>query len=176
MLEADPGYEFPKVLDDHRINNFEYQARDADSHQTPRAAHIRKVYPRDEEPPGLEEANRHRILRRGIPYGSEFIQGEPAYEAGGNLQDPKQDRGLLVLCYQSSIARGFEFIQQSWADTADFPQSGDGEDPVSAQADGLPFSLPPTAHLALTSWMRLTGGEYFFCPAKSQVAALAQPS
>ena len=61
------------------------------------------------------------MLRRGNPYGPEFQPTEPPYAQGPVGDD--RDRGLLFLCYQSSLARGFMFVQQSWDNTSDFPQN-----------------------------------------------------
>ena len=44
---------------------------------------------------------RHRIIRRGMPYG-----------ARGS-----DDSGLAFVCFSSSIADGFEFIQRTWCNT-----------------------------------------------------------
>jgi deferrochelatase/peroxidase EfeB len=44
----DPGTTKPDVLEKHRINAFGYST-DPDGTQVPRAAHIRKAYPRDQE-------------------------------------------------------------------------------------------------------------------------------
>ena len=61
-----------------RNNNFEY-GDDDQGLIVPRAAHIRKVYTRDETLPGLKDAEdsesvtqTHRLLRRGIPFGTSF--------------------------------------------------------------------------------------------------------
>jgi len=64
---SDPAAATPAVLTDDQINNFDYEPGDADGSRVPRAAHLRKVNPR-----GKAEAKRHRMLRRGIPYGPEF--------------------------------------------------------------------------------------------------------
>jgi Dyp-type peroxidase family len=168
----DPSTADPRVLDDDHINKFAYQEHDADGHLTPRAAHIRKVYPRDETPPGAEEADRHRMLRRGIVYGSEFTSTEPPYPGAGPVPDT-QDRGLLFLCYQASIARSFEFVQQSWANTVDFPQAGDGLDPIISQDNpAAPFPLPANPHLTTLRWVTTTGGDYYFTPAISALRFL----
>ncbi len=49
------------------------------------------------------------MIRRGIVYGHEFQESEPPHPCTGAVPDD-QDRGLLFVCYQSSIARGFEFV------------------------------------------------------------------
>jgi len=50
--------------------------------------------------------NRHRIMRRGITYGDLLPEG-----AG----DDGKDRGVIFMCLQASLARGFEFVQSQWA-------------------------------------------------------------
>lgn len=170
---SDPSTADPTVLDDNRINNFEYQQHDADGLRVPRAAHIRKVYPRDQQPPGEADAERHRILRRGIPYGPEVVSGESAYPGSGAVPET-QDRGLLFICYQASIANGFAFIQSQWVNAPDFPQAGDGVDPIiSQQHDGATFTMPPHGPLTLSRWVITTGGGYFFSPSLSAVAELS---
>jgi deferrochelatase/peroxidase EfeB len=129
--------------------------------------------PRSSNPPGKAESNRHRILRRGIPYGPEFQPGEQPY--GQEPVGDDRDRGLLFVCYQASLARGFNFLQETWANARDFPQSGDGEDPIISQALAeREFNLPPqTAHLMMARWVFTTGGEFFFSPSIAAIAQLA---
>ena len=57
-------------------------ARDPAGRVVPRAAHIRKVYPRDSQTRdgGESETQTHRLLRRGIPYGPSY-DGTPASAA-----------------------------------------------------------------------------------------------
>jgi Dyp-type peroxidase family len=169
----DPSAAHPNVLDDSHINHFDY-ADDQDGQRVPRAAHIRKMNPRAEEPPGRGEANRHRILRRGIPYGPEFEPGEPPYPGGPAVPD-NQDRGLLFLCYQGSITRGFEFVQAQWANRSDFPQGDDGRDPIISQDIASPdfFLASSNAHLTMARWVQTTGGEYFFAPSIEAIQTLA---
>jgi deferrochelatase/peroxidase EfeB len=170
---ADPSAATPAVLEDGQINNFDYEPGDADGSRVPRAAHIRKMNPRSSNPPGKAESNRHRILRRGIPYGPEFQPGEQPY--GQEPVGDDRDRGLLFVCYQASLARGFNFLQETWANARDFPQSGDGEDPIISQALAeREFNLPPqTAHLMMARWVFTTGGEFFFSPSIAAIAQLA---
>lgn len=169
----DPSVADPSILSDERIDNFDYDA-DPDGKLVPRAAHIRKTNPRSATPPGKDESNRHRILRRGVPYGPEFAPGEAAY-GQGPVPD-NQDRGLLFLCYQASIARGFEFVQSQWANQDGFPQAEDGRDPIISQDVADPkFTLPrdPEAlHLTLARWVITTGGEYFFSPSIAAIGTL----
>ena len=59
-----------------RANDFLYQdnriggVSDTDGYGCPLGAHIRRSNPRDALPGGGERTMRHRIIRRGMPYGS----------------------------------------------------------------------------------------------------------
>ena len=87
--------------DEKRNNDFEF-GDDPEQRKCPYAAHIRKVYPRDDT--GNEaEVQRHRIIRDGIPFGPELAPGETT---------TKHSRGLMFVCYQTSIERQFEYIQR----------------------------------------------------------------
>jgi Dyp-type peroxidase family len=166
--------------EDQVNNDFSYEPQDGDGHLVPRGGHIRKAFPRDEEPPGRAESERHRILRRGIPYGPEFEAGEAPY--GETPPPDDRDRGLIFLCYQASIAEQFEVVQRRWADNleGDFPQAGDSKDPIIAQdeSDEPSFAFPPDhagdAHLAVKRWVQNTGGEYLFSPSIDGLKALAR--
>ena len=63
---ADPSLADPTLLGAVRVNNFEFGG-DPEGLLVPRAAHIRKVYPRDEDTPTGGEAGTqtHRMIRRG---------------------------------------------------------------------------------------------------------------
>jgi Dyp-type peroxidase family len=173
---TDPGIANPAALDDSVINNFEYEGPDHDGMQVPRAAHIRKAYPRDQQPPGEDEAERHRILRRGIPFGHSFSpEAAPGTPYAGDVKFP-DDRGLCFVCYQRSIASQFEFIQTQWVNPSDFPEPGDGIDPIISQAQSQEMSLPGGAATPLQlarRWVTTTGGEYFLSPSISALTQFA---
>jgi galactose oxidase len=176
--------------DDLLVNNFEFSA-DAAGRRCPFAAHIRKSYPRDDiTPAGAGEATdferrdvsekstqTHRILRAGIPYGEEV--GEDEQIQGTTLRD----RGLMFVCYQTSIERQFEFILKQWVNNPDFPPGQEtSEDPILGQtADrvrhfrgaGMNYPHGPTTppiEIA-RDFVIPTGGGYFFVPS---IRALAQ--
>jgi Dyp-type peroxidase family len=170
---GDPAATHPELLSPAKINAFTYQQQDADGHLVPRAAHIRKTNPRDENPPDPGVVAHHRILRRGIPYGEDFTAGEPDYPASGPVP-AGQDRGLLFICYQASIDDGFEFVQQPWANTATFPQDGDGQDPIISQnSDPRTATIPPHGPVSMPQWVTTTGGDYFFSPSLAALGTLA---
>lgn len=85
------------------------------------------------------------------------------------------DRGLLFVCYQGSIARQFEFIQSTWANRPDQPDTG-GHDPIIGLAHPtrtfqVPGKQPP---LSVANFVATTGGEYFFQPSIAALKTLAQ--
>jgi Dyp-type peroxidase family len=160
--------------DRNRNNNFAY-GDDPFQRKCPYAAHIRKVYPRDDAG-SLAEAQRHRIIRAGIPFGPEVEPGETT---------TRHSRGLMFVCYQTSIERQFEYIQRNYANNPDFvggktrPGGGavtPGHDPIIAQVPGNgvremdePYPNYPggsrrsTLHL-MQQFVVLTAAAYFFMP------------
>ncbi len=67
------------------------------------------------------------------------------------------------------------FVQGMWANAQDFPQAGDGADPIISQAlQAREFNLPPqTTHLMMARWVSTTGGEFFFGPSVTALKQLA---
>ena len=62
----------------------------------------RASYPRDAGPwrGAAAEVERHRLLRRGIPFG-------PPWPDTG-------EHGFVFLAYRTSIVRQFEYVQRKW--------------------------------------------------------------
>ncbi len=174
--KGDPSEKQRSILDANRINNFEF-GDDADGELVPRAAHIRKAYPRDSRTPtgGEADTQTHRIIRRGIPYGASFRQGAP----NGSPEGGDADRGLLFLGYQASLERQFEFVMSQWFNKTDHPERGDGHDPVISQVRRTKeFRLPGgrPAHLTMQPFIFTTGGGYFFQPSISALRMLSSPA
>lgn len=170
--------------DPMKNNDFDF-AIDAHQRRCPYAAHIRKTYPRDDlndaGPPSLAgkageaSVQTRRLRRAGIPFGPELRDGEAV--------GTEASRGLMFVCYQTSITDQFEFVQRSWANNPDFvfgkqrPGGGPvtpGHDPIIGQAGGartmdepLPNypagSLRSTLDLT-TQFVDSTGAGYFFMP------------
>jgi Dyp-type peroxidase family len=194
---ADPGTARPPLAEDPvLVNNFEYGDDDGDDPRrliVPRAAHIRKVYPRDQVPHhefALPPANAqddaesrtqtHRILRRGIPYGASL-------GTEGEAGQPDAPRGLLFLCYQSDLERQFEFVQKHWVNDRNFPREATGVDalistrPPGSAGDpmaGCPFHPngdETACPVTIQRFIRTRGGEYFFSPSLTALANMLNP-
>jgi Dyp-type peroxidase family len=181
--DADPSLTDSTLLDPERINAFDYRNKDNDLRddskglRVPLAGHIRKVYPRNQFIPGEHNAERRRILRRGVAFGESFDPTAPAGSpAAGDATFP-DDRGLLFLCYQRSINDQFEFLMNAWVNNPDFPEPGEGIDLVIGQRDAVrPFELPGgevTPFDAPKRWVITTGGGYFFQPSVIALRSLA---
>jgi Dyp-type peroxidase family len=183
-LERAPLYDNPALGGDEKRNNdFEFRD-DPYQRKCPYAAHIRKVYPRDDT--GDEaEVQRHRIIRAGIPFGPEVEPDETT---------TKHSRGLMFVCYQTSIERQFEFIQRHYANNALFVggkmrPGGEavmpGFDPIIGQAadNGLremdePYPNYPSGNRRTTlkmpkQFVELTAAGYFFMPSITALRTLS---
>src|SRR5262249_33925694 len=129
-LALSPDAPDPALADDPaRINDFSF-AGDDDGVRCPLGAHIRRANPRDAK--GFFEgrlSNRHRIIRRGRSYG-------PPLPADATADDG-QERGLVFVCFNTSIERQFETIQALWVDDGDPFGLGPDKDPlIGCPADG----------------------------------------
>lgn len=172
---------------------------DANGAKCPFSAHIRKAYPRDDGPmdptvppppdPKLSEAatQTHRLLRRGLPYGtvSSSTPEAPIFD--------EVDRGLQFLAYQTSIDNQFEFVIKNWVNAPDFKEpinpkpdgnpknQGGGYDPILGQNGtpgngrkrfftlSIPDPMDPTKATSVQlatdkDWVMPTAGGYFFTP------------
>ncbi|WP_298952252.1 Dyp-type peroxidase [uncultured Methylobacterium sp.] len=142
-----PLQDEPAIGGDPLLNNdFEFGS-DPRQRRCPYAAHIRKTYPRDDlvrlllpDGDGESVVQTRRIMRAGIPFGPEVTDEETEDHA------THHERGLMFVCYQTSIVEQFEFIQRDWSNDPGFlfgqtrPGSGEavepGHDPIIGQASG----------------------------------------
>lgn len=157
--------------DKTRINDFRY-ADDPHGHRCPIGSHVRRVNPRDGMDRDARLTKRHRMIRRGMPYGAALAGSEQAADgeadAGG--------RGLVFVCFVASIERQFEFVQQEWCNHGerlglggdrDFltgrPATGDepankvtirGRSPVFLEQPRQPFVVTKGGYYLFTPGMR----------------------
>ncbi len=156
-------------------NTFGFLDHDPDGIKCPIAAHIRRANPRDARDGNADTSQkvvaRHRILRRGRKYGPS-ISIEDAI-AG---RDDGTPRGLYFVGLGASIARGFEFIQQSWLRNPGF-HGLDGESDPIVSAGGCPFTIPTDPiRIRLPAVPRIVttlGGGYFFMPSLAAIERLS---
>jgi Dyp-type peroxidase family len=149
-------------------NDFRYGS-DRDGMRCPVGAHVRRSNPRDAL--GFEGhlSFRHRMIRRGMPYGKVL----PA----GVLSDDGVDRGLVFVSFQASISRQFEGVQVQWCNAGNIFGLGHDKDFLLGDPHGTgkmtvqgspPFFLSPQE-----VFVRTRGGEYLFVPGITALAALA---
>jgi Dyp-type peroxidase family len=197
VLYPEPNEPDKKKL--HPINRFLY-SQDPDGFGCPLGAHVRRANPRDDFGWQGRLTKRHRIIRRGMPYGR-LAFDEPGALFDPNVEDldPDHDkgRGLMFICYQASIARQFEVIQQRWLNDGDpfwlggdrdfLTISGNRPDPDAPLEGGNGWSegeeasggkmtiqgTPPSFLAPQPSFVTLKGGEYFFTPGLAALRALA---
>ena len=125
-------------------NNFGY-ADDARGLRCPVGAHIRRTNPRDALDPHGRLSRRHRIIRRGMP-----------------LED---EDGLMFACYQASIERQFEFVQELWCgDGSAFGLGDDADFLVGPEEGKMTVQGNPPTLLPLKRFVTMRGGDYFFAP------------
>lgn len=125
----------------------------------PVGSHVRRANPRGSLGFGGRLEHRHRLLRRGIPYGPPYRVDEAGAEAD------QADRGLIFACYQSDLAMAFEFVQSTWLLDGDTFGLGDDQDPVLG-TDGGAFRLGGAAPVRLDGQptVRVRGGAYLLMP------------
>jgi Dyp-type peroxidase family len=155
-------------------NDFRY-TRDTEGLECPLGAHIRRANPRDalDPDPGPDGGDglltfRHRIIRRGMPYGPPLPPG---------VLDDEEQRGLVFVCFNASISRQFESVQRQWLNDGNVFHLGHDSDfllganervgKMTVQ-DDPPFILHPQEAFVVTK-----GGEYLFAPGLTGLAAIA---
>jgi Dyp-type peroxidase family len=154
---------------DPRANAFRYAEHDADGRRCPLGAHIRRTNPRDALGFDGLLSFRHRIIRRGMPYGRPLAEGA--------TEDDHVDRGLVFVCFNASISRQFEGIQAQWINDGNVFHLGHDSDFLMGHPHGTgkmtvegdpPFFLGPQGPFVTTR-----GGAYLFVPGMRALAALA---
>ena len=101
---------------------------------------------------------RHRILRRGKPYGPPLfdpavltkLEQPEALQAIVDLVDDGQPRGVHFLCANANIKSQFEFIQQVWVNNPAFGGLLNNRDPLVGDNDAAAsvMVIPGQCYLA----------------------------
>ena len=131
------------------LNDFTYGA-DPEGLRCPIGAHIRRTNPRDSLDPEWRFTNRHRIIRRGMPYA-----------ANGRGANP----GLIFVCFQASIKRQFEFVQSEWMGHGNAFGLGSDPDFIGGPSAGkMTIQGAPPRFVPMRRFVITRGGGYFFAP------------
>lgn len=157
--------------------------------RTPTFSHVRLANPRDSKPRDMthgqtspvantEEGAKHRILRRGIPYGPAWAkQNRKMNEVNLDQINREADRGLLFLCFQRDIEMQFEEIQKQWSFYENYPIREQGAAPVpDPHAELKRLLVEAGSKGGFERFVTTTGGGYFFSPSKSGLKNLAKYS
>lgn len=156
-LVVPPGS--PNPLDKASWNDFTY-ANDPDGNGCPLSSHVRRANPRDDLHFEGRRVNRHRIIRRGMPYGKAF-----------NAEDPDDGpRGLIFIAFNARIEDQFEFIQEQWLNCGRTFRLGDDADPIAGNGENIRIVIngeTPVLHTEAKPFTKFLGGDYFFVPSIS---------
>lgn len=171
---------------------FTFQERDPEGHGCPIGAHVRRANPRDSrpvepDPQRLEGGSadlegslalRHRMLRRGIPYGRPSAAGTWAGQSVPETVGDEGERGLLFIALVGDIHRQFEFVQAHWMSDGNAFRLGSDRDVVSGAApEGSKFIAQgpdPTFVRQDRQVVTCRGGEYFLLPGISALRRIAR--
>jgi Dyp-type peroxidase family len=166
-------------------NSFQFLPHDEKGYSCPIGSHIRRANPRDtlvnDNPAeSFKTCSRHRVVRRGIPYGPPAFT--PDAIANGHapvgLKDDGHVRGLHFIAINASITRQFEFLMQSWFNSTFFASQFDDTDPIVGNNNDRSFITiqeePYRRRLSLPRFVIVRGGAYFFMPSLRALHYLAQ--
>jgi hypothetical protein len=79
----------------------------------------------------------------------------------------------VFACYQVSIGDQFEFLQNAWADNANFPANNDGPDPVVGPPGSATTPAAATNPVNFGRFISVEGALYCFTPSIPTLTALA---
>ncbi len=167
-LAVSPDHPDPAVVaDPSRANGFDF-TDDPDGYACPIGAHIRRANPRLSLPFDGKLVARHRLVRRGLPYGPPLPPG---------VSDDGSERGIVFACFQADLERQFEFIQSQWFGDGNAFGLGTDQDPLLGTDDGgklVVNGAPPVFASPLRRVITVLGGEYFFAPGINGLGYLSQ--
>jgi Dyp-type peroxidase family len=167
---------------------------DPDGVRCPLGAHIRRTNPRDglgaKPADSVGLVNRHRIFRRGRTFGlpappETWPAGIDPVVAEAGPPDADGERGVVFIGLGASLARQFEFVQQSWINNPKFAGLYDENDPITGSAHrqmtessaGFDFTAPgPVLNDRIelpAKYVRCMGGGYFFLPGRDALQSIS---
>jgi deferrochelatase/peroxidase EfeB len=177
---------------EHRTS-FEYMKLDPHGYRCPLGAHIRRANPRDNiledsAKESLLTTSRHRIIRRGIPYGPRAVHPDVLDDVAApiTIQQPDTERGLLFIVVNASIKRQYEFVQEEWANNVAFNGLFSNPDAIISataaaacgtthRASDMTMQAQPLRSrlLDVPRFVDVRGGAYLFMPSLTTLRYLA---
>jgi Dyp-type peroxidase family len=171
-------------------NDFDYTPTDPDGLACPVGSHIRRSNPRDalvgnSPDESYKTSNRHRIIRRAITFG--ITPDDPVdrlleeNRAPLDLEDTGRPCGIHFFAVNSNLSNQFEFIQQTWANNANFNALLDNRDPLIGDNDQRTHMTVPCRPLRkvvqnVPRFVTVGGGAYLFMPSMTTLRYLAGPA
>ncbi len=166
-------------VEDKGIFDFMYYEEDKHGYKCPIGSHIRRTNPRDsfDDNPldSIETSNKHRLLRRGRPYGPPIC---PEMNIANiiSTEEDQQERGLVFVCFNTDISRQFEFVQHTWSNNRKFDGLYNDVDPIMGVQGDYNENMMNTTQFEvqacpfrrryrnIPSFVTVKGGDYFFLP------------
>jgi Dyp-type peroxidase family len=174
-LHHGPNRDRDPCISGHVENNFRY-AHDPGGRHCPVGAHIRRANPRDLLGSD-QESGRHRIIRRGMPYGPPYDDsGEGHDEAAADGGAP--ERGLIFICFNGDFERQFEVVQGQWLNDGNAFGLGEHQDYLIGSRQDATFTVDGKPPFFVTRERRLVttrGCEYLFMPGLAALERLSAP-
>ena len=170
-LEVSPESNTPsEAIPLEKLNNYDY-VDDPKGYRCPVGSHMRRNNPRS-SPIAGEGGLKHRIMRRGLPYGPLFRRDNP---------DDGAERGLLGLFIVASLKDQFEFLMTEWVNGSLFAAGLSGtKDPILGDNSGGTgkFVIPvkggkPIVVTGFSRLVRTRAAAYGFLPSLSALQYIA---
>lgn len=170
-LQLSPDTDSPTsaiALED--LNAYDY-VDDPKGYRCPVGAHMRRANPRN-SPIAGGSGLKHRIVRRGLPYGPLF---DPAHPEDGI------ERGLMGLFIAASLKDQFEFLMSEWVNGSSFAAGLSGtKDPllgdISGETGKFRIPVPGGEPITVSGFPRLVttrGAAYAFLPSLTALQYMA---
>jgi Dyp-type peroxidase family len=169
-----------------RINDFVF-GDDTKGLRCPLGSHVRRANPRDTLGFQTLLVDRHRILRRAIPYGKLVPRGVSQDDVNGTVTAAGESfpgQGLLFIALNIDITRQFEFVQSEWVNFGNDLNQGSDRDPIvgSHDADSERSRMifpnngdnPVVVCSGLPRFVETRGGDYFFLPGIAAYRAIVR--
>jgi hypothetical protein len=116
-----------------------------------------------------------------------MLYGEPLFDAArtqwpnapAGLRDDGKPRGLQFFAINSDIGRQFEFVQQTWCNSANFNAEFGTKDPLAGDNDGTGVmtlqASPYRQRIAgIPRFVETRGASYAFLPSLTALRYLAE--